>query len=147
MLMPSILRDDLFDNFFDGFMFPEVKNQRPVARQSFNPMRTDVRELEGSFELDIDLPGYKKEDVELELKEGYLTIRASQKSETKEEKDGKYIRQERFYGSASRSFYVGEEVTENDITARFREGILSVNIPKKEPVIEEPKRSFITISD
>ena len=105
-------------------------------------MRTDVKESDAGYELDIDLPGCKKENVKAELKNGYLTINAetSQNNDQKDE-NGKYIRRERYYGTCSRSFYVGEEVQQEDIKARFEDGILKVSVPKKEakPVIEESK--------
>ena len=104
-------------------------------------MRTDVKEKDGSYELDIDLPGYNKEDVRAELENGYLTISASTKND-KDEKDenGKYIRRERFYGHCSRSFYVGDAVTQEEIKAKFENGILKLSIPKKEaPAVEEKK--------
>ena len=105
-------------------------------------MRTDIKETEGGYELDIDLPGYKKEDVQAQLKEGYLTISASMNKDNGEkDKNGKYIRRERYFGSCSRSFYVGEAVTQEDIKARFEDGILKVSVPKKEakPEVEESK--------
>ena len=105
-------------------------------------MRTDVKELENGFELSIALPGVKKEDITAEINDGYLTISATT-STNKDEKnaDGKYIRRERFYGSAKRSFYVGEDITEEDIKAKYEDGILTLDIPKKEakPVVEEKK--------
>ena len=109
-------------------------------------MRTDIKETDAGFELDIDLPGYKKEDVQAELKDGYLTISAKTNT-TREEKDenGKYIRKERYSGSCSRSFYVGEQLEQEDIKARFEDGILKVMVPKKEakPAVEENR--YITI--
>ena len=105
-------------------------------------MRTDIKETQNGYELDIDLPGYKKADVQAELKEGYLTISAStRKDESEKDKDGKYLRRERYYGSCSRSFYVGDAVTQEDIKARFEDGILKVTVPKKEvkPQVEESK--------
>ena len=106
-------------------------------------MKTDVKETDAGYELDIDLPGYKKEDVKAELKDGYMTISAEKKSENdeKDDKSGKYLRRERYYGSCSRSFYVGEEVTEEDIKAKFEDGILKISVPKKEPqpAVEQTK--------
>ncbi len=141
MLLPSIFGESLFDDFFDDFTRP-AKNVVRYNTPATNIMKTDIREHEGGFELDIDLPGYKKEDVNAELKDGYLVITASNKSD-KDEKDekGKYIRRERYYGSCSRSFYVGEDITEKDIKAKFEDGILKVSVPKKEekPQVEEKK--------
>ena len=145
MLMPSIFGESLFDEFFDDFTRPAKK----VARYNMQTpavMRTDVKENETGYELDIDLPGYKKEDVQAQLKDGYLTITASTKSND-EQKDeaGKYIRRERYYGTCSRSFYVGEDIEQEDIKAKFEDGILKIAVPKKEakPKVEENK--FITI--
>ena len=145
MLMPSIFGENLFDDFFDDFYRPARKApQRGVPATAV--MKTDIREQENSYELDIDLPGYKKEDVKAELKDGYLTIQAASHTE-KEEKDenGRYLRRERYTGSCSRSFYVGEAVTQEDIKARFEDGILKVSIPKieKKPAVEE--RKYIAI--
>ena len=101
-----------------------------------------MKETEGSYELDIDLPGYKKEDVKAELKDGYLTISAATNtSNDQKDENGKYIRRERYYGNCSRSFYVGENITQEDIKARFEDGILKIVVPKKEakPAVEEKK--------
>lgn len=145
MLMPSIFGENLFDDFFEDFARPAkrvVKYNTPTA----NVMRTDVKESEAGYELGIELPGYKKEEVTAELKDGNLTIKAVTNSE-KEEKDenGKYIRRERFSGNCSRTFYVGENIEQTDIKAKFEDGILKVFVPKKEvkPAVEEKK--FITI--
>lgn len=141
MLMPSIFRNDLFDDFFD-----EVS--RPAKRYTYanQMMKTDVRETENGFEFDIDLPGFKKEDVKAQLKDGYMTIRAESKKEDDDQaKNGTYIRRERFYGSCERSFYVGEEVTEEDIKARFEDGILKISVPKKLPEPKIEQNRFITI--
>ena len=141
MLMPSIFGENLFDDLMKGFDFPTV-SQPVLSRNVNNLMRTDIRENEKGFTLDIDLPGYSKDNVQAELKEGYLTITANN-ARNSEEKDpnGRYIRRERYSGSCSRSFYVGEDITEEDIKARFENGILQVFVPKKEakPQIEEKK--------
>ena len=101
-------------------------------------MKTDVRETDNSYELDIDLPGFKKEDVSLKLDNGYLTISASKglEKDEKEKKDGKYIRRERYEGQCSRSFYVGDGVQAKDVNAKFEDGILKVSVPKAAPQIE-----------
>ena len=141
MLMPSIFGENLFDDFFDEFARP-ARNVVRYNTPATNIMKTDIREHDTGFELDIDLPGYRKEDVKAELKDGYLTISAQTRSDNDEkEENGKYIRRERYYGTCSRSFYVGEEVTQEDIRARFEDGILKVSVPKKEakPAIEESK--------
>lgn len=141
MLMPGIFGENLFDEFFSDFTRPSKSLARYHTPTS-NVMRTDIKETANGFELDIDLPGYKKSDVQAELKEGYLTISASTNRDNSEkDKEGKYIRRERYYGSCSRSFYVGEAVTQEDIKARFEDGILKVSVPKKEvkPEVEESK--------
>ncbi len=140
MLMPSMFGETLMDDFFNDF----AKPWRPAAHAmpATGVMKTDIKEKDDSFELEIDLPGYKKEDVKAELKDGYMTISAETKKENEEKKeDGKYLRRERYYGSCSRSFYVGEDVTENDIKAKFENGILHVCVPKVEakPAVEENK--------
>ena len=129
--MPSIFGENLFDDLFDDFSWPasRVRFTEPVG----GTMKTDVKENEDSYELDIDVPGFKKEDVKAALKDGYLTISASrEKNKDEKDKKGKYIRRERFYGSTSRTFYVGKNVTENDIKAKFDNGTLKVLVPKIE---------------
>lgn len=141
MLMPSIFGENLFDDFFNDFARPARSLMRYDAPSS-SAMRTDVKETDAGYELDIDLPGFKKEDVQAELKEGYLTISASTKQNNDEkDQNGKYIRRERYYGSCSRSFYVGNAVTQEDIKARFEDGILKVSVPKKvaKPEVEESR--------
>ncbi len=141
MLMPSIFGESLFDDFFDDFTRP-VRSAVRYSTPSTNIMRTDIKESDLGYELDIDLPGFKKEDVKAELKDGYLTIHAETNSDKDEkDNDGKYIRRERYYGSCSRSFYVGENVTQDEIKAKFEDGILKVSVPKKEdkPKVEESK--------
>ena len=138
LTMPLLYGEKFFDDFFDAPF--KSRNYKPFPQN--NLMRTDVRETEDGFHLDIDLPGYAKDEVKGEIKDGYLTVSAFRSSE-KEEKDeeGKYIRRERFSGNCSRSFYVGEYVTEEDIKAKFENGILKIYVPKKtkEPEVEEKK--------
>ena len=143
MFMPSILNDNLFDDFF-GVTYP----RKSTARQTVTGlMKTDIRETENGFDLEIDLPGYTKEDVTAELRDGYMTITAAKKSEEeKTEADGKYIRRERFFGSCQRSFYVGDEITEEDVKAQFENGILKVFVPKKEKVEKIPEKKVISIA-
>ena len=141
MLMPSIFGENLFDDFFDDFVRPTKRVVR-YNTPSTTIMKTDVKETEGSYELDIDLPGYKKEDVKAELKDGYLTVSAATNTNNdQKDENGKYIRRERYYGNCSRSFYVGENITQEDIKARFEDGILKIVVPKKEtkPAVEEKK--------
>ena len=136
-MMPSIFGENLFDDFFgpDFDMFPALTGRsNPLyGKHAKNLMKTDVRETEGTYELDIDLPGFKKDEVNLTLEDGYLTISAA-KGLDKDEKDkkGKYIRQERYAGTCSRSFYVGEGVEPTDVSAKFEDGILKVSLPKRE---------------
>jgi len=136
---------DLFDTFFnpwyDDSEYSKKAPKQQAAQTTQNLMKTDIKENDKGYELDVDLPGYKKEDVKAELKDGYLTISASNDN-TKEEKDedGKYIRKERYTGSVSRSFYVGKYVTEEDIHAKFENGILKLSVPKVDaPKVEENK--------
>ena len=109
-------------------------------------MKTDIQEFDDRYKMDLELPGYGKDDVKVSLKEGYLTI-AAEKSESKDEKDsdGKYLRRERSYGSMQRSFYVGDDVTENDIKAKFKDGILSVEVPKNKELPKTEEVKYISI--
>ena len=145
MFMPSIFGENLFDDLFDDFTRPA----RSVARYAVPTtavMKTDIKEHGDRFELDIDLPGYKKEDVHAELKDGYLTISAETKTDNdQKDENGKYIRRERYYGSCSRSFYVGEDVTEQDIKAKFDNGILKVVVPKVQPKPPVEEKKYISI--
>lgn len=108
-------------------------------------MKTDIRETDTSYELDVDLPGFKKEDIQAHLKDGYLTITAQKglERDQKEEKTGRYIRRERYSGSCSRSFYVGEHIREEDIDAKFENGILQISVPKKAPEVPVQKQIAI----
>ena len=138
MLVPRIMRNDLWSDWMNDFW----GNQN---NQKVDVMKTDVKENDKGYSVEIDLPGYKKEDVQASLEDGYLTISASKNSSNEEkDEDGKYIRRERFYGNCSRSFYVGEAVTDADITAKFEDGILNLTIPKKEPEQIDTK-SYIQI--
>ena len=139
MMLPSIFRDGLFDDFMD---FAPMSGQN----KENTLMKTDAKETEQGYELEMDLPGFKKEDVTCELKDGYLTISAQKKVENDEKNDeGKYIRRERYTGSQSRSFFVGEHLTEEDIHASFEDGILKLSIPKEEVKPVEEKRHFVQI--
>ena len=145
MLYPSIFRNDLFDDIFDDFMEPAMPQRTNFFNQSA-VMKTDIKEYENSYELDVELPGIKKENVSVELKDGALEIKVTSQVENddKDEK-GKYLRRERFYGSCSRSFYVGEDVKQEDIKAKFENGILAITVPK---IVEQPKveqKQYISI--
>ena len=139
MLMPSIFGENVFDDFMD-FSFPDI-DRKLYGKHSKNVMKTDVREMDDSYEVVIDLPGFKKDEIEVQLENGYLTISAAKgldKDET--DKQGKYLRQERYAGSMSRSFYVGEDITEEDIHGKFENGILKLDIPKVEAKKVEQKK-------
>ena len=143
MMMPSIFGEDLFNDWMD-FSFPDI-DRKLYGKRADQIMKTDVKEKDTEYEVDIDLPGFKKEDVKAELKDGYLTIRAAKGVDREEKKeDGKYIRKERYCGNMSRSFYVGKNVTQEDIHAKFEDGILKLTVPKKEAKKAEEK-SYITI--
>lgn len=144
MMMPSIFGENLFDDFFGGFAKP-VMSFSSFPNQSA-AMKTDVKELDNGYELHIDLPGVKKEDVKAELKDGYLTVSASHGSQNDEKDDeGRYIRRERYYGTASRSFYVGDQVKQEDIKAKFENGILKLMVPKAVNKPEVEQNNYIAI--
>ena len=134
-MMPSIFGENLFDDFFDDdfAMFHEHGGRDPLyGKHAKNLMKTDVRETEDSYELDIDLPGFKKDEIDLGLNDGYLTISAAKGlDKDMEDKKGKYIRQERYAGTCSRSFFVGETVEPEEVSAGFEDGILRITLPKK----------------
>ena len=139
MLMPSIFGENVFDDWMD-FSFPDI-DKKLYGKHAKNVMKTDVREMDDSYEVVIDLPGFKKDEIEVQLENGYLTISAAKgldKDET--DKQGKYLRQERYAGSMSRSFYVGEDITEEDIHGKFENGILKLDIPKVEAKKVEQKK-------
>ena len=134
-MMPSIFGENLFDEFFnEPFAMVAPQGHNPLyGKHAKNLMKTDVRETENSFEVDMDLPGFKKDEVNLELKDGYLTVSADKAlDKDKKDNEGRYIRQERWSGSCSRSFYVGENVKPEDVHAKFEDGILRLSLPKQE---------------
>ena len=140
MLMPSIFGENLFNDDWMDFGFPEV-DKALYGKHANNVMKTDVKETDTGYEVDIDLPGFKKDEINAQLDNGYLTISAA-KGLDKDEKDkkGKYIRKERYAGAMSRSFYVGEGVTQEDIKAKYENGILRLSVPKKEAKAVENKK-------
>lgn len=141
MLMPSIFNDNLFDDFF---RFPDFRIGS--VDYSNQVMKTDVKEKDGLYEMTMNLPGVKKDDVKITLENGYLTVQATANSNKDEkDKDGKYIRRERYAGTCSRSFYVGDAITEDDIKAKFEDGTLKVDIPKKKSVPEVEQKKYIAI--
>ena len=143
MLLPSIFGENLFDEMMNFDFDKEFERMtRPLySKHNKNMMKTDVRETENSYELDIDLPGFKKDEINVQLDNGYLNIQAAKGLDKDEEKkDGQYIRRERYAGSMSRTFYIGNQLTQNDIHAKFEDGILKLSIPKKDaPQIEQNK--------
>ena len=145
MLMPSIFAENLFDDLFDNFHYP-ARPQRPANGPELGVMKTDIKENESGYDLAVELPGLKKEDMKIELNDGYMTITAESKREDSEKDEkGNYIRCERYYGTSSRSFYVGEAVTQEDIKAKYEDGILKISVPKKEVKPEIPEAKYITI--
>ena len=140
MLMPSIFGENLFNDDWMDFGFHEV-DKALYGKHANNVMKTDVKETDTGYEVDIDLPGFKKDEINAQLDNGYLTISAA-KGLDKDEKDkkGKYIRKERYAGAMSRSFYVGEGITQEDIKAKYEDGILRLSVPKKEAKAVEDKK-------
>lgn len=132
MLVPRKREMDLFDDMFSDPFFTMKENHL---------MKTDIKELDGEYEIAVDLPGYNKEDINLEINNGYLNITAK-KNESSEEKHGKYLHKERFYGECSRSFYIGDDIKEEDIKAKFNNGTLRLSIPKEEKKLDEEKKTI-----
>ena len=143
MLMPSIFNDNVFDDFFDFPFYDDRAEKKLYGHHAANLMKTDIQEHDDGYTLEMDLPGFKKDEIEAKLENGYLTISAAKglDEDEKDKKSGKYIRRERYTGSCQRSFYVGEDVTEEDIKAEFKHGILKLFVPKKEakPAVEQKK--------
>ncbi len=138
MLMPSIFGESLFDDWMD-FPFDEMDrrmqhmNRRLYGRNANREMKTDIREHEDAYEIDMDLPGFKKDQVQLNLENGYLTVTAAKGFDNnKEDQKGRMIRQERYAGSMQRTFYVGTALTVEDVKARFEDGVLHLTLPKKD---------------
>ncbi len=147
MLLPSIFGENLFDDFMEDFGFPAFPDvdRKLYGKNARNMMKTDVKETDAGYVVDIDLPGFKKEELSMHLENGYLTVNAA-KGLNRDEKneEGKYVRRERYSGSMSRSFYVGENIREEDIHPKYENGILTFTLPKevKKPVEE---KKFIAI--
>ena len=143
MLMPSIFNDNVFDDFFDFPFYDDRAEKKLYGHHAANLMKTDIQEHDDGYTLEMDLPGFKKDEIKVELNNGYMTISAAKglDEDEKDKKSGKYIRRERYTGSCQRSFYVGEDVTEEDIKAEFKHGILKLFVPKKEvkPAVEQKK--------
>ena len=134
MMMPSIFGENLFDDFMNDFTFlkfPDVEKEL-YGKHAKNLMKTDVKDTKEGYEVDIDLPGFKKDEIQIQLDNGYLTIAASKSLEKEDEHEkSHYIRQERYSGSMSRSFYVGNDVKQEEIHAKYEDGILKLAVPKK----------------
>ena len=147
MLMPSIFNDNVFDDFFDFPFYDDKAEKKLYGHHAANLMKTDIQEHDDGYTLEMDLPGFKKEEIQIELNNGYMTISAAKGlDQDEQEKDtGRYLRRERYAGACQRTFYVGEDVTEEDIKAEFKHGILKLFIPKKEAKPAEPEKKFISI--
>lgn len=149
MLYPTIFNDSIFDDLFD-LSFPMMRDMGEVDKKLYGKhaahvMKTDVREHDEGYEVDIDLPGFKKDEITLNLEDGYLTITAAKGlDEDDKDKKGKLIRQERYMGTMQRSFYVGKNLTDEDIKAKFEDGVLKLTVPKKEEK-KLPERKTIMI--
>ena len=150
MLVPSIFSDNFFDDFFE-FPFIDDRAEKSAERKLYghhaaNLMKTDIKEFDDKYEVEIDLPGFKKDEVQVELKDGYLVVSAEKglDEDEKDKKSGKYLRRERYAGSCQRSFYVGEGVKQEDLKAAFNNGILTVAVPKE---VQKPveEKQYITI--
>ena len=137
MLMPSIFGENLFDDDWMNFGFNDNfwgKKNPLYGKHAQNMMKTDIREKDDSYELDVDLPGFKKDEIKVQLKDGYLTLSAAKGlDKDQQDKQGNYIRRERYAGTMSRSFSVGEDVAQEDIHAKYEDGILRLSVPKKAP--------------
>ncbi len=145
MLVPARRNDFISDFLSDPFDFGFF-GSRPQKQPVPTMMKTDIKETDKAYELEIDLPGFKKENVHAELKDGYLTVNASTENSSEDKsEDGSYLRKERFTGSCSRSFYVGDEISEDDIHAKFEDGILKITVPKKELPAPEENKKLISI--
>ena len=152
MLLPSIFGENLFDDFFDDVPFFDNRAENQIekklyGRHAHNVMKTDIKETDDNYELIVDLPGFKKDEIKVSLEDGNLTIEAAKglDEDEQEKKSGKYIRKERYAGSCERSFYIGEDMTEEDIKGEFKHGILKLFVPKKEAKAAVPERKFIAI--
>lgn len=132
-MLPAIFGENLFDEMFDDMMRPMHSMEKALyGKHARAIMKTDVRETDNSYEVDIDLPGFRKDEVNVQLEDGYLTVSAAKGLDKDEKKKGRYIRQERYAGQCSRSFYVGESVQPKDVHAKFEDGILKLSLPKAE---------------
>ncbi len=139
MMIPKRRNDfDLLGDMFSDPFFSEDESRI---------MKTDIKEKKDKYIIDIDLPGYEKENIKIEIEDGYLTVHATANSSNEEKEEGKFVRKERYIGSCSRSFYVGEDVKQEDIKASFRNGTLKIEVPKKEEKKEIENKKYIEIED
>ena len=152
MLMPSIFGENLFDDFFGDFPFYYDKDMKNVekklyGRKASHVMKTDIKETDNGYELVVDLPGFTKDEVQATLENGYLTISAEKglDKDEKEKDSGHYIRRERYAGACQRSFYVGEDIEQEDVKAEFKHGILKLFVPKKEAKKAVEENKYIAI--
>ena len=137
MLVPN--RDfDLFDDIFGDSFFRKSESKM---------MKTDIREDKDNYVIDIDLPGFDKKNIKIDITDGYLTINAKVNNEDNDSKKGKYIRKERYYGECSRSFYMGDEVKPENVKANFKNGILTLEVPKVENKGKLPEKKYIEIGE
>lgn len=145
-MLPSIFGGGLFDDWFDFPFERSLRGYDPAFRKSaLDHMRTDIRDTGDSYELSTDLPGYSKENISVQLHDGFLTVVAKRNSDSEEkDKDGRYLRRERCSGQCSRSFYVGENITEDDISAKMDNGILTLIVPKRDTK-KLPEKKYIAI--
>ena len=134
MLYPSIFGENLFDDFFRFPDFGRDVEKKLYGKHAAQVMKTDVHEHDDHYEIVIDLPGFQKDEIHVDVKDGYLTVSAEKGLDKDEKtKEGKMIRQERYAGAMQRSFYVGDAVKEADVTAKFEDGVLHITVPKAEP--------------
>ena len=151
MLMPSIFGENLFDDFFGDFPFyyddraMKDAEKKLYGHKANHVMKTDIKEKKDKYVIDMDLPGYEKEDIKIEIQDGYLTVHAKANKAETDKEEGKYVRKERYYGECSRSFYVGEDVTEEDIKAKFKNGTLTLEVNKKDEPKQLPDKKYIDI--
>ena len=140
-MLPSIFSENLFDDFFNSAMFPKAEHEL-YGKHAKNLMNTDVREVENGYEIDMNLPGFKKDEVEIQLQDGCLTVSAAKGLDKDEEdKKGRYIRQERYSGSCSRSFYVGD-IRPDEVKCSYESGVLRIRIPKRDMQLPEGRKQI-----
>jgi HSP20 family molecular chaperone IbpA len=142
MLLPTVFGEDLFnDDWMNDFGFAYPESNPLYGKKTKNLMKTDIKETKTGYELSVDMPGFKKDEIQAKLENGYLTISASKGVEKNDkDKEGRYIRKERYTGQCARSFYVGDALHQEDVKAKYEDGILTLAIPKKEPAKVEQKK-------